>query len=70
MTIYDRIDSRPNLGFLTLQNLANQLEISERTVRRWVAKGHLPAPRRLGRQCFWPAQAIRDALSVQREGKI
>ena len=70
MINFDRIDSRPSLGFLTLQNLAIELSISPRTIRRWVAKGHLPAPRRLGRQCFWPAQAIRDALSVQREGKI
>lgn len=65
MNSYDRIVRPTSLGFMTLNSLANQLEISERTVRRWVAKGDLPAPRRLGRSCFWSADAVREALLVK-----
>lgn len=66
MTLYDRNPS-PRLGFITIETLAQQLEISPRTIRRWVQHGQLPLPRRLGRSAFWSVDSIREAL-IQREG--
>ncbi len=62
-----RHNSPPSLGFVTIETLAQQLEISPRTIRRWVQHGQLPLPRRLGRSAFWSVDSIREAL-IQREG--
>lgn len=60
----------PRLGFITLEHLAEQLETSPRTIRRWVQHGQLPAPQRLGRSTFWSADSIREALLGKQGGNI
>ena len=40
--------------------LADLLGRSEKTVERWVARGELPAPMRLGGRCAWLVGSIRD----------
>ena len=39
------IPSRARTRYLSLQDIAEELGISDRTVRRWVASGRLPAVR-------------------------
>jgi excisionase family DNA binding protein len=50
------------LGILSVSALADQLCVSSRTVRRWVAQGVLPAPRRLGRNCYWSLDEVRKSI--------
>jgi excisionase family DNA binding protein len=62
-----RFNHSPRLCFVTLESLANQLEISPRTLRRWIQSGRLPAPQRLGRTAFWSQDCLRAALHIGRE---
>lgn len=40
-------------GFITLAEFANLLKVSNRTMRRYLSAGRLPAPIRLGRMLRW-----------------
>jgi|1048.fasta_scaffold59224_2 excisionase family DNA binding protein len=70
MTSFDRINVPPRLGCITAQALARELDISTRTLRRWVQTGALPAPRRLGRSVLWSVDAIREAILRKQGGNI
>lgn len=50
-------------SYRTAAEVASELGVSLRTVRRWVADGRLPATR-VGRSVRIPADAYRDALRV------
>lgn len=63
-------------GYLTIKEVAEQLEVSEKTIRRRIKEGTLPAELmegRYGQQYFIPAdavntaQAITDVVQVKRE---
>jgi len=62
----NRISLPPRLGVVTIDNLAHDLETSPRTIRRWIQRGILPAPQRLGRTAFWSQDCIRAALIPSR----
>jgi excisionase family DNA binding protein len=50
---------------LTVQEVANVLKLSKRTVWRWVAQGRLPTPVRYSRTCVrWKASAIQAHLDA------
>jgi DNA-binding transcriptional MerR regulator len=51
----------------TAKTLIEDLEISRRTLSRWVAAGLLPKPKRLGRQRYWDREEVRQALLVKHE---
>jgi predicted DNA-binding transcriptional regulator AlpA len=51
------------LEYLTISALAGELDTSTRTIRRWVAQGTLPQPKRIGRSCYWSTEEIRKAIS-------
>jgi predicted DNA-binding transcriptional regulator AlpA len=53
----------PRLEYLTIAALAGELDTSTRTIRRWVAQGTLPQPKRIGRSCYWSTEEIRKAIS-------
>ena len=64
MRSFDQHSLSPQpLGFVTITGLADQLDTTPRTIRRWVQSGQLPAPARLGRSAYWNLDAIREALS-------
>ena len=58
-------DMRPH--FYTASTLTHDLEISRRTLSRWISAGLLPQPKRLGRQRFWDRDEVREALRVKQE---
>ena len=60
-----RSDMRPH--FYTATTLTEDLEISRRTLSRWVSAGLLPKPKRLGRQRYWDREEVRQALLVKHE---
>lgn len=43
---------------LTAEQLANLLQISERTLRRLISSGKIMSPTRIGRQLRWPLSEI------------
>ncbi len=43
---------------LTAEQLADLLQVSERTLRRLVASGKIMKPNRIGRQLRWPLREI------------
>ncbi|MCX5650235.1 MAG: helix-turn-helix domain-containing protein [Planctomycetota bacterium] len=58
-------DLRPH--FYTATTLTEDLEISRRTLSRWVSAGLLPKPKRLGRHRYWDREEVRQALLVKEE---
>ena len=58
-------DMRPH--FYTATTLTEDLEISRRTLSRWVSAGLLPKPKLLGRQRYWDRDEVREALRVKHE---
>jgi excisionase family DNA binding protein len=48
--------------YFTSKTLSESLEISKRTLSRWVASGHLPQPVRIGRSRFWRVEDVHEAL--------
>lgn len=58
-------DMRPH--FYTASTLTQDLEISRRTLSRWVSAGLLPKPRRLGRQRYWDREEVRLAIHANCE---
>ena len=58
-------DMRPH--FYTASTLTQDLEISRRTLSRWVSAGLLPQPKRLGRQRYWDRDEVKQALLVKHE---
>jgi len=53
-----------SVPLLTSNDLQRLLRVGDRTLRRWVDAGRLPAPVRLGRARRWQADVIRDWLSL------
>lgn len=49
---------------LTVTDLARELQVSEKTVRRLDTEGKIPEPNRIGRQLRWPRQEILDWLAA------
>lgn len=47
-------------NYYTPKTLADRLEVSLRTIYRWLDAGILPAPRRFGGLLRWPVQQIHD----------
>jgi len=65
-----------NPRMLTSQQLAEFLQISDRTLRRLVSSGKIISPTRIGRQVRWPLAKILTwieegcpAPAKQRKGK-
>jgi excisionase family DNA binding protein len=59
-------------AYLTVSEAALRLRVSEPTIRRWIARGHLPA-RRFGRTLRIPSQAVaggRIAGDVTAGGRV
>ena len=56
---------RPAKPYLTIEETADTLRVSERTVRRWVAKGVL-ASRKFDRTVRIPAAAVKAETLQQR----
>jgi excisionase family DNA binding protein len=52
---------RARAAYLTIQESASTLRVSERTVRRWIARGALPA-RKLGGTVRVPRSVLTDAV--------
>ncbi len=53
-------------GYLTIEETAGTLRVSERTVRRWIASGTMPS-RRIARTVRIPATAVKpDAVKKVR----
>jgi excisionase family DNA binding protein len=49
---------------MTVEDLARELQVSVKTVRRHDIEGKLPEPLRIGRQLRWPRQMIADWLAA------
>ncbi len=47
---------------VTVKELASTLQVSERSVRRWIKAGKLPNPSTLGQCAFWLADQLRPFL--------
>lgn len=56
-----------HLELLTLRQLAEVLQISQRNARALAAKGALPRPIRVGRLVRWRREAVERWLSAQGE---
>ncbi len=41
--------SAPNSTLMTIRDVCDLLQVTDRTVRKWMSNGRLPAPVRLGR---------------------
>jgi prophage regulatory protein len=39
--------------------VCEQLAISERTLEGWVREGRFPPPVRVGKRCYWAAEAVQ-----------
>ncbi len=50
--------------FYNSQTLTQELSISRRTLSRWIASGHLPPPKRVGRQMYWSVDTILDYFAA------
>jgi hypothetical protein len=70
MSLSHRINVPPRLGLTSADSLARELEVSPRTLRRWIQRGHLPAPCRLGRSSYWSTDDVRSALLRKQGGQI
>ena len=54
---------------LTIQEVADLLRVSKRTVWRWLAQGRLPAPIRCSERCLrWKASVMRAYLEALASG--
>lgn len=51
--------------YFTVGTLCDSLEVSRRTISRWVAKGDLPQPVRIGRSRFWRVEDVHEALRAK-----
>ena len=51
-----------SLGILDLPAMTEAFNVSSRTIRRWVAKGQLPPPKRLGKNSYWRYEDISDLM--------
>ena len=50
---------------LTVEEVADLLKVSKRTVWRWVAQGRVPAPVRYSKTCVrWKASAVQAYLEA------
>lgn len=54
------------MRYLTIQEVADMLRISVRTVRNYVADATLPKPFRLKRKPLWQLEDIQRALAESR----
>jgi excisionase family DNA binding protein len=55
---------------ITVQQLANLLKVSRRTIWRWLSQGRLPGPVRYSRTCVrWKASAIRSYMDALPAGE-
>ncbi len=54
-------------AFWTIQGIAEHLDVSQRTVRRWIASGELVA-HKLGRAVRVSDSDLRDFLARHRNG--
>lgn len=52
---------KPSKPYLTIEETAATLRVSERTVRRWIAKGMIPS-RRVARTVRIPATAVKPQV--------
>ncbi len=61
-------NAKPKIkAFWTVQGIAEQLDVSERTLRRWIASGELVA-HKLGRAVRVSDSDLRDFLARHRNG--
>jgi excisionase family DNA binding protein len=51
--------------YYTASSLSESLEVSRRTISRWVAAGALPLPIRIGRSRFWRVEDVHEALRAK-----
>jgi len=52
---------------MTVRDVALLSHATENTVRRWVAEGKLPLPRRIGRRMLWPRAEIEALFALAGE---
>ena len=45
--------------------VCEQLAISERTLDGWVREGRFPPPVRVGKRCYWAAEAVQTWYAAQ-----
>ena len=52
--------------FLNLSEMKAKLELSERTIKEYVADGTLPKPRKLGSKYFWVTKEVSKYISLAK----
>jgi len=65
--ILDTLARLPANTIVDEHGLARALNISTRSVPRWVAKGHLPAGAKLGSKTVWMAGQVLQHLASRLE---
>ena len=65
------IKKSPTSEFITAEEIAERLQTSVNTVRRWVVMGWLPKPIRLGPSGRWLRwrRSVIDAFLAELEGR-
>jgi excisionase family DNA binding protein len=53
--------------YVSIQQFADYLNTSTRSVARWIAANQLPTPRRLGRHRLWARDELTAFLSGRTE---
>jgi excisionase family DNA binding protein len=60
----------PLAGMVEIREVAEACRVSVQTVRRWIAAGVIPPPRRFGRRCLrWPEAEINAWITAQNENR-
>lgn len=67
MTVRPRQRGRP-VRLAKRRTVAAYLDLSENTVDTWVARGWLPAPRRVGGLVLWDLEAVDAAVDALFDG--
>jgi excisionase family DNA binding protein len=61
----DQLNGTPVLPLMmTVEELAHELQVSDKTVRRLDKQRRIPQPNRIGNQLRWPRQMIVDWLAA------
>lgn len=51
------------MKFYTRQQLADALDVTTRTIDRWIRSHILPAPIRLGHRLYWPVENLTQFMA-------
>jgi len=52
--------------YLTLEQVAEKIQVKERTIKRWIKKGIFPKGRKISRQCVrWSEEFVEEWLDEE-----